>query len=89
MATFNVAYISMKLGLKNRQQRASLKLALMEHLNWELFDLSPYSPVLYPKDYHLFTYLIYRLLSQRYNNTYDLLEGVKIWLNAQAADLFD
>jgi hypothetical protein len=28
---------------------------LLEHFNWELFDHTPYSPVLAPSDYHLFT----------------------------------
>jgi histone-lysine N-methyltransferase SETMAR len=32
-------------------------LALLEHLNWELFDHPPYSPNLMPNDYHLFTFL--------------------------------
>jgi transposase len=31
--------------------------ALLERLNWELFDHPPYSPDLAPSDHHLFTYL--------------------------------
>jgi transposase len=31
--------------------------ALLEHFNWELFDLPPYGPDFAPSDYHLFTYL--------------------------------
>jgi hypothetical protein len=30
--------------------------ALLEHFNWELFDLLSYSPDLAPSDYRLFTY---------------------------------
>jgi transposase len=30
--------------------------ALLEHLNWELFDHPPYSPDLTPTYYHLFIY---------------------------------
>jgi histone-lysine N-methyltransferase SETMAR len=37
--------------------------ALLEHLNWELFDNPPYSPDLAASDYHLFTYLKNRLRS--------------------------
>jgi hypothetical protein len=29
--------------------------ALLEHLNWEKSDHTPYSPDLTPSDYHLFT----------------------------------
>jgi hypothetical protein len=63
--------------------------ALLEHFNWELFDHPPYSPDLAPSDYHLFTYLNNWLGSQRFNNTEELMEGVKTWLSSQAADFFD
>jgi histone-lysine N-methyltransferase SETMAR len=51
--------------------------ALLEHLNWELFDHRPYSPDLAPNDYHLFIYLKNWMGSQRINNNEDLMEGVK------------
>jgi hypothetical protein len=35
---------------------AALTRAVVEHLNWELFDHPPYSPDLAPSGYHLFTY---------------------------------
>jgi hypothetical protein len=57
--------------------------ALLEHLNWELFDHLPYSPDLAPSDYHLFTYLKNWLISQHFNNN-ELMEGAKKWLSSQA-----
>jgi histone-lysine N-methyltransferase SETMAR len=42
--------------------------ALLDYLNWELFDHSPYSHDLAPSDYHLFTYLKNWLGSQWVNN---------------------
>jgi histone-lysine N-methyltransferase SETMAR len=36
---------------------AARTLSLLEHFNWPLFDHPPYSPVLAPNDYHLFTHL--------------------------------
>jgi hypothetical protein len=51
--------------------------ALLEHFNWELFDQP------------LFTYLKNWLGSQRFNNSEELMEGVKMWLSSQAADFFD
>jgi hypothetical protein len=39
------------------QHTAARTRALLEHLNWVLFDRPPYSPDLAPSDYHLFTYL--------------------------------
>jgi histone-lysine N-methyltransferase SETMAR len=53
--------------------------ALVEHLNWELFDHATYSPDLAPSDHHLFTYLKNRLRSHRFNNNEELMEGVKTW----------
>jgi hypothetical protein len=63
--------------------------ALLEHLNWELFDHPPHSPDLAPSDYHLFTYLKNWLGSQRFNNNEELMEGVKTRPSSQAADFFD
>jgi transposase len=51
--------------------------ALLEHFNWELFDHPPKSPDLAPSDYHLFTYLKNWLGSQCFNNTKELMEGIK------------
>jgi hypothetical protein len=48
--------------------------ALLEHFNWELFDLHHQ---LTSSDYHLFTYLRNWLRSQRFSNNEDLMEGVK------------
>jgi hypothetical protein len=50
---------------------------VLEHFNWELFDHSSYSLDLAPSDYHLFTYLKNWLLSQRFNNNEELMEGLK------------
>jgi transposase len=63
--------------------------ALLEHFNWELFDHSPYSPDLAPCDYLLFTYMKNWLGSQFFNNTEELMEGVKIWLSSQAVEFVD
>jgi hypothetical protein len=57
--------------------------ALMENLNWGLYDQPPYSLNLAPSDYHLFTYLKNWLGSQ------ELMEGIKTWLSSKAADSFD
>jgi hypothetical protein len=62
--------------------------ALLKHFNWELFDCPPYSPDLAPRDCHLFTYLKNWLGSWGFNNNKELMEGVKKWLNSQAADFF-
>jgi hypothetical protein len=56
--------------------------ALLDHINWELFDHAPYSADLAPSDYHL-------LGSQLFINNEELMEGVKTWLSSQAADFFD
>jgi hypothetical protein len=63
--------------------------ALLEHFHWELFDHSPYSPDLAPSDYHLFTYQMKLLRSQRFNSNEELMEGVKTWLSSQAPYFFD
>jgi hypothetical protein len=63
--------------------------ALLEHLNWELFDHHTYSPDLAPSDYHLFTYLKNSLRSLCFNNNEELMEGVKTWLSSQTADFSD
>jgi hypothetical protein len=62
---------------------------LPEHFNWELFGRLPYSPDLYPSDYHVFICLKNYLGSQRFNNNEELMEGVKRWWSSQAADFFD
>jgi hypothetical protein len=56
-----------------------------------LFDHTPYSHGLAPSDYHQFTctYLKNWLASHHFNNNKELVEGVKMWLNSQAADFFD
>jgi histone-lysine N-methyltransferase SETMAR len=63
--------------------------ALLQHINWELFDHPPYSPDLAPSDYQLFTYLNSWLGSQLFINNEELIKGVKTWLSSQAADFFD
>jgi transposase len=52
--------------------------ALLEHFNWVLFDHSPYSPVLSPSDYRMFTYPENWLRSQHFNNNDELIKGVKM-----------
>jgi hypothetical protein len=54
--------------------------SMLEHLNWVLFDHSPYSHDAAPSDYHLFTNLKNWLQSQRSRNNEQLMEGVKTWL---------
>jgi hypothetical protein len=68
-----------------RSHTAARTRALLEYLNWELFDC-PYSHDLATSDYHLFTYLTNWLGSQRFNNN-ELMEGVKTCVSSQAADL--
>jgi hypothetical protein len=51
-----------------RPHTAAHTRALLEHLKWELYDHPPYSPVLAPRDYHLFTYVKKGLRSQRFSN---------------------
>jgi transposase len=72
-----------------RTLTAACTRALLEHLNWGLFDHPPYSPDLTPSVYHLFTYLKNWLGSQRFSNNEDFMEGVKTWLESQAAVIFD
>jgi transposase len=72
-----------------RPHTAARTLALLEYLNWELFEHPLYSPDLAPSDYHLFTCLKNWLRSQRFNSNEELMEGVKKWLSSQAADFFD
>jgi hypothetical protein len=61
--------------------------ALLEYSNWELFDQLPYTPDLALSNYQLFTYLKNWLQSQCLNNNEILMEGVKMWLRSQAADV--
>jgi histone-lysine N-methyltransferase SETMAR len=61
----------------------------LEHLNWELFDHPSYSPDLAPSDCHLFAYLKTWFRSQHFSDNEELMEGVRTWLSAQAADFFD
>jgi transposase len=86
---WNVDIGAMLLHDNSRPHTASCVLALLEHFNWELFDHPPYSPDLAPSDYHLFTCLKDRLVSQRFNNNDELMEGVKTWQSSQAADFSD
>jgi histone-lysine N-methyltransferase SETMAR len=46
--------------------------ALLEHLDWELFDHHPYSPDLFPSDYNLFTCLMNWFGSKRLTGGYFL-----------------
>jgi histone-lysine N-methyltransferase SETMAR len=63
--------------------------ALLERINWELFDHPSYSPDLASSDYHMFTYLKYWLGSQLFNNNEEFMEVTTTWLISQAADFFD
>jgi hypothetical protein len=60
--------------------------ALLEHSNWELFDHPPYSLDLAPSEFHLVIYLKNWLPSQRFNSDEVMMESVKTWLSAKAAD---
>jgi transposase len=62
-----------------RQHTVARTRAILEHLNWELFDYPPYSPGLAPNNDHLFTFLKNWLTSYRFNNNEELMEGVKTW----------
>jgi hypothetical protein len=72
--------------------RVRIQLLAFVH-SWSIstgrFDHPPYSPDIAPSDCHLFTYLKNWLGSQRFNNNEQLMEGVKMWMNSQAADFFD
>jgi hypothetical protein len=68
-----------------RPHTAARTRALLDCVNWELFDRPPYSPDLAPSDCHVFTYLKKCLESQRFNNNEELMEGVKTWLSSEAA----
>jgi polysaccharide deacetylase 2 family uncharacterized protein YibQ len=57
-------------------------LALLEHLNRDLYDHPPYSLDLALNGYHLFTYLRNHLGSQCFNNNEMMMEGVKTWLSS-------
>jgi transposase len=67
-----------------RPHTAACTRALLEHLNWGLFDHPPYSPDLAPSDYHVSAYLKNWLRSQRFNSN-ELLLGIKTCLSSQAA----
>jgi hypothetical protein len=62
--------------------------AMLQHLNWELFDHPPYSPDLALSNYHHFVYLRNWLWSQCSNSNEELMEGVEIWLSSQAAEFW-
>jgi hypothetical protein len=67
------------------QHTAARTGALLEHFNWELFDLPYYSLDLVLNVYHLFT-LVYKkncFGSQCFNNNEELVEVVKTWLRSQ------
>jgi hypothetical protein len=84
-----LAYVVVLLHDNARPYAAACTWALLELLNWELFDHPSYSPDLAPNDYHLFTYLKNWSRSQCFNNNEGLMEHVKTWLSSQAADFFD
>jgi hypothetical protein len=49
----------------------------LKHINWELFDHTPYILGFTPSDYLLFTYLKNWLRSQRFRNDEEFMECVK------------
>jgi hypothetical protein len=55
--------------------------ALLEHLNWELFDHHPCSPDLAPNKNHMLTYLKNWFRSQRFNNIEEFIECTKMYQN--------
>jgi hypothetical protein len=63
--------------------------ALLEHLNWELFDHPFYSYGLAPSDCQLFVYPKNWLRSQRFSSNEELMEGAKMWLSSHMAEFFD
>jgi histone-lysine N-methyltransferase SETMAR len=50
--------------------------ALLQHLDWELFNFPPYIPDLAPSGYHLFAYMENWLGSQCFNSNEDFMQGV-------------
>jgi hypothetical protein len=54
-----------------------------------LFDHRPHSLDLTLRYCHLFTYLQNWLRSHLFNNSEELMGGVKTWLSSQATDFFD
>jgi histone-lysine N-methyltransferase SETMAR len=50
--------------------------ALIQLFNWEIFDHPPYSPVLAPSDYHLFTKMTFWLATQHFHTNEELMDGV-------------
>jgi histone-lysine N-methyltransferase SETMAR len=71
-----------------RPHTAARTRALLEHVNWELSEHSPYSPDRAPSYCHLFTYLKNWLRSQRSNNNVELIVGAKTWPSSEAVDFF-
>jgi hypothetical protein len=61
--------------------------ARLEHLNWELFDHSPYNPDPASSAHYLFTlsYAKNWLESQSFNNNEKFMEGFKTWLRRQTS----
>jgi transposase len=63
--------------------------SLIKLFNWEIFDLSPYSPDLAPSNYSLFTKMKVWLGTQRFHTNEELMDGVNNWLHNLAAPFFD
>jgi hypothetical protein len=59
---------------------------LMEHINWELFDHSPYNPYLAQSDCHLLTFQQSWVRPQRFRSNDVLVESVGVWLGLKAVD---
>ena len=75
--------------LHNARPHTAARTNALIKLNWEIFDLSPYSPDLAPSDYHSFTKTKVWLVTQRFHTNEELMDGVNIWLPNSAAPFFD
>jgi hypothetical protein len=71
-----------------RPQTAARTNALIKLFNWEIFDHPPYSPDLAPRDYHVFTKMVW-LATLRFHTNEELMDGVNNWLHNFAAPFFD
>lgn len=72
-----------------RPHTAARTRGLLEEFRWELFEHPPYSPDLAPCDFHLFTKMKVWLGTQRFVVNEELMSGIRIWLNDQAATFYD
>jgi hypothetical protein len=77
------------LHYNNRPHSMARTNALIKLFNWEIFDHTPYSPDLAPRDYHLFTKMKLWLANQRFHSNKELMDGVNNRLHNLAAPFFN